>query len=220
MGNGIREPVTALFVAIPRTGSLSMIEALRPVGIESYNLGEGGHFPCDMDLDAPIVTFNHASIASLIDFGVITTEWAHARWAFAVVRNPWDRLVSLYRYLWGTLAGRYTQYAPHTFPRFVEQVTSQFNQPIGMYNWRGLSMASPQSEWLRELCVTQTVYKFENLPGAITHISLRLGQDIRMPHLNTTERRPYPEYYSPALRDAIGEYYAEDIKRFAYTFED
>ena len=219
MEDAVREPVKALFIAIPRTGSMSMIEALGRGGIESVNLHDNGHFPCDMDVTRRIVTFNHASIGSLLDFGVITPEWLADRWAFCVVRNPWDRLVSLYHYLWDRLSGRYQDYTPLTFPRFVEQVTSGDNDPIGLYNWRGLSMTSPQSDWIDEVPGIH-IYRFENLPTCWELIKENLGSTGELLHTNSTVHKRYAAYYNGPTIRAVGKYYTVDIERFGYRFGD
>ncbi len=44
------------------------------------------------------VTFGHISIFSLIRRGIVTKEYFNRVFKFCFVRNPWDRLVSLYAY--------------------------------------------------------------------------------------------------------------------------
>ncbi len=45
------------------------------------------------------VTFGHVSIAYLLDKNIVEQEYLDSAFKFCFVRNPWDRLVSLYYYL-------------------------------------------------------------------------------------------------------------------------
>ena len=48
-----------------------------------------------------------------------------------------------------------------------------------------------------------------------------LGLDIpriELPMVNVTKHKHYREYYTPELRDLVGEQFKEDVERFRYEF--
>lgn len=65
--------------------------------------------------------------------------------------------------------------------------------------------------------------RFENLSGDFAVICERLGiAPPSLPHekRNTTGRKRYTEYYTPALRDLVAEKFRVDIEAFGYEFGD
>jgi len=138
---------------------------------------------------------------------------------FTVVRNPWDRMVSDYRYqrrVGGHRAGKMHVFDERGRRRnFSEWVDAVFADP-GAYppkEWGGEVSAgihrwSPQADWV----------EFSESIGAL---ETRLGISIPEPEQKKrTLRRPYPEYYSAELRDRVAEYYADDLRLFGYKFDE
>ena len=67
--------------------------------------------------------------------------------------------------------------------------------------------------------------RFENLRADVNAMHEELGTPYRLPakggsHVNKAIRKPYPEYYTPATRDLIGQLYARDAELFGYSFDD
>ena len=147
---------------------------------------------------------------------------------FAFVRNPWDRLVSEYRFRGGRRIG--------SFRRFVLDPV----QEVDPYQdaWRHLV---PQVRYLHDrtgrLCV-DFVGRFECLQADFARVCDHLGiADPSLPHVNATpperarrwtmrhprarpaaRQDPYESYYDNRLRDLVAERYAEDIEAFGYAF--
>lgn len=209
--------IPALFIAIPRTASTSIRNAM---GGHDIKLG-GDERSQSLQPQEPLTTFHHAGLPSLIDAGIITRKWLASRWVFAFIRNPWDRMVSLYRYLFGVLGRHSDQYGDWSFVKFVQYITTKPINPIGAYNWRGLSQANPQAAWLFDdghpLC--DFIGLFEHLHRDWNCVCEHLDIDAPLPHIGATTRNPYQDYYTPVLRTAVAAHYAADIEMGHYEFD-
>lgn len=209
----------ALFIAVPKTASESMRGAMAPHGLHNIKLhdNERGQSFRPQEI---LTTFHHAGLPALIDAGIVACGWLESRWVFAFIRNPWDRMVSLYHYLFGVLGRHRTRYGEWSFAKFVQHVTTQPIDPVGAYNWRGLSQTNPQAAWLfddgQPLC--SFVGRFEHLARDWNHVCEQLGIDAPLPHTGKTQRNPYQEYYTPELQAAVAAYYASDITLGQYEF--
>jgi len=147
----------------------------------------------------------------------------------AVVRNPWDRLVSAYRFAkrGGGIGGRHAGRIRHpeqyqipefdTFERFVtEWLTGR--------DVRKLDISfHPQSDFVcneRGQIIVHHLGRFERLDE--THAYLRetvsglgpIGQSNR-----SGETVDYRTLYTPSLVELVGSIYAEDVALFGYSFE-
>jgi len=132
---------------------------------------------------------------------------------FAFVRNPWDRVVSLFHRKERGRAG-----APETFPEFCVWIENASDTCVHPTTHRN------QLDWLTdesgEIAV-DFVGRFENLHHDFQHICTRLGTPyLPLTHKksNRAGRKHYTEYYTPELRDTIGEKFAVDVERFGYGF--
>lgn len=208
-----------LFIAIPRTGSMSVVEALKPHGLHAVKY-DVGKVDTVFDPERPLTTFYHADVRSLVHSGTIDRKWVESRTMFAVMRNPWERLVSLHRYLFTTLS----RHPIRTFAEFVVDVTLGEVESIGPYNWCGLSQTRPQSEWIARAGHYGEVklHPFEHLSqpawGAIQS-DLGIVADNPLPHIGQTAHGKYQEWYTPTMRDIVADFYARDIELGGYTFD-
>lgn len=130
---------------------------------------------------------------------------------FAIVRNPWDRLVSEYKYIQKTQShGRHRKVKKlGSFERFVDMQIPrrdayQLNQLCGR-----------DGEYLMDF-----VGKLESLDEDWKNICERIGIPyVELPRKNVSVHRPYSDYYTPALRDRVAKHWSREIERFAYTFD-
>lgn len=157
-------------------------------------------------------------------------EWDDS-FTFAVVRNPWDRLVSWYSMIANNdfrKAGkknRHNQFWHYicehadSFEAFLTRCTDVVKDRDGrksiMFNQ--LDYVSDE----RGNVIVDFVGRFENLPEDAAHIFSRIGMaEAKMPHRTRSRHAHYCEYYTPALRDLVGERYARDVEHFKYAFEE
>jgi hypothetical protein len=133
---------------------------------------------------------------------------------FAFVRNPWDRLVSRYHFL--------KQNTRHRHHPLVVAMSG-----FGEYARWEMKRASPLLHQRNYVCdrsgklIVDFIGRFESLGEDFAKICERLDIPMTLPHLNSTERKAYLDYYEgdDALRDEVGRYFAKDIELFGYCFE-
>ena len=146
---------------------------------------------------------------------------------FTIVRNPWDRLVSAYEFVRAGAgshgpsvvqvahAHRYQTKTFTSFERFVEEYLNT-HEPRDMDG-----VFRPQAHYALNNAGDAPfnhVGRFENIPQTQAWLSETLGRDITLPHFNATLRDEYRTYYTPHLRDLVGQIYAHDVAAFNYDF--
>lgn len=148
----------------------------------------------------------------------------HDSFSFGFVRNPWDRMVSAFQYLkhkpisdddkrWAAQT-----LAPfETFEDFMMALESaRFrNRVVG---WRHFK---PQWHFLTNWAghnAVNYVGRFENLAEEVDIIGNKIGVTPQLTIENSTQRKPYFNYYTPESRKRVAQIYAEDITRYGYTW--
>lgn len=147
---------------------------------------------------------------------------------FAITRNPWDRLVSAYRFvtrgggIGGSNAGRVRhpqQYCGpqfETFERFVNEWLAPREvgkldpafRPQHLYVCREEAVIVDHLGRLEDLAPT-----YEFLFSTVPHLP-PIGHSNR-----SGEPVDYRTFYNTRLVELVGALYAEDIRRFRYGFE-
>ncbi|MBD3328477.1 hypothetical protein GF340_04195 [Candidatus Peregrinibacteria bacterium] len=85
----------AIFVWIPKAAGTSLYTVLKEHGCRKLKTPKKfKHFN-----NSGFVTFGHVDINYLLDNKIIESNYLEDAFKFCFVRNPWDRLVSLYFYL-------------------------------------------------------------------------------------------------------------------------
>lgn len=160
----------------------------------------------------------HLKATEYVDCGHIPDEKFRKFFKFSFVRNPWDKLVSVYRY-----KGFDKNFS---FKEFVTSRLPAKDNYSGTYRH-----VTPQHEFLcnanGELLV-DFVGKFENLQSDFDLVCSKLGiSSSLLPHVNSSEKKKpfesrarahYTSYYDDELRETVGEIYARDISLFNYKF--
>ncbi len=131
---------------------------------------------------------------------------------FGFVRNPWDRVVSLYCRREGRMIGE--QMSFESFVKWIEYASDTCIHP---------SRHRYQLDWFRDDngdIAVNFIGKFENLESDFRYVCGQLGTDAVLPHLrhNPTKPQHYTEYYSPRTRDVIAAKFGVDIEHFGYEF--
>lgn len=132
----------------------------------------------------------------------------------AVVRNPWDRIVS---------AWAYDQKNPfRMFPFPVKKEKLSFDEFVRKLETLKLSdqmwftWATPQVDWIPN-GVTYLL-RFENLSEDFRVIQDLFGCQAPLSHENKTEHEDYRSYYTDETRAIVAELFKKDIEAFGYEF--
>lgn len=169
-----------IFIHIPKNGGTSITKWLRKYlsGIKGSIAHSGVKHICK--------EFNHA-----INYPT-----------FAVVRNPWDRIVSTYEFKKGR--GQIKT----TFEEWL------LKDPEENKNW--FSFKTPQSKWLDN--EPTWILKFENLELDFIKIQKYTNCFEPLEHVNASIKKNYKEYYNIKTKDYVKTLFHEDIEKFNYTF--
>jgi len=153
---------------------------------------------------------------------------------FAIIRNPWERLVSEYAFqtrLSGSrsskLHARDQQNRARDFDSWVRAVFEEpFAYPAAKWGGsvsKGLHRWSPQVDWVRldgEIGV-DFIARLESIDTDSAEILRRIGLPPEtLPRKKQTLRRHYSSFYTDETREFVAEQYAEDISTFGYSFEE
>jgi hypothetical protein len=147
--------------------------------------------------------------------------------SFSITRNPWDRLVSAYRFarrgrgIGGIEAGvwRPQQYQDtrfESFDRFVREWLAKRDpaklDPIFQPQWT--FVCRPDGQLLPD-----HVGRLENLEPTLDFIRVTTGAPIEVEQSNRSgESTDYRDFYTPDLAEMVGGIYRQDIEIFGYSF--
>ena len=192
-----------IFAAFNKTGSSSIASALdgyqnratRDALRKSYK----ERFPQEEEI------FKHIS-PLLIRQLVGSAVWDECL-TFAFVRNPWDRIVSLYHF--------HNQEFPDTFPLA--------QQPFEQWVKAGGTGSAPKSmaKFVRDeegSVMLDFVGRWETLERDFALVCDKIGIACGLPHLNRSNRNDYREYYSDETHEIVRGWAQADIELFHYEF--
>lgn len=185
-------PERLLFLWIPKTGGTSVYDSLSSVC----------YFPKEIVSPKKIKrgTHGHFSLHSIYDMQELFQFDI-----FTVVRNPYDRIVSLFFYL------KKVGQIPNDvqFTSFVTRVTKKPIPPVGFYNHNGFNQANKMLDWT-EGVPNLKIFKFEQINDCFHFYGLEPKK------LNTTEHKTYLSYYNKDTIEMVNSFYREDFSLFNY----
>lgn len=194
-----------IFVHIPKTGGNSVSRALLPYtesrleeAESPAGWGSGENFwtvdPV-FGRDKHFTVDDYANVMDLRGYRLFTT-----------VRNPWDRLVSLYFFRKQTKLLDWQSVGPEEFDK------AEF--------LRFLPLAEPpQVAYLGARQVH--VLRYERLQSDFAAMCRTLGlENVTLDRLNASRRPSYRDLLDADLVAEIGRIYAADVDRFGYRFAD
>lgn len=152
--------------------------------------------------------------------------WPEHGMFFTIVRNPWDRAVSLYHYV-GQLANgqipcrvRYKQFQiwqelyTAGLCAFLQALKRQdHNVDVQDRNWQ---IWEPQSAWLDgdHECI---ILRYENLPHDFRQIQDLVGCHEDLLRENASQHDDYVTYYDKESTKLVADIWATDIEKFGYS---
>ncbi len=184
-----------------------------PANIE-YHLSQGVDFIIATDnlsCDATPAILKHYERRGVLRC-VMESEDNYYRFAF--VRNPWDKLVSIYSNtdfnLLMQAQAQGIELKCLEFPEFIRRIAEI--QHIHLL---------PQYDFIyaeNGQCLVNFIGRFEQLQGDFAQVCQTLNLDIQLPHHNASVHTPYQDYYTEESKAWVGERYQVDIETFNYHF--
>ena len=138
------------------------------------------------------------------------------KFTFAVVRNPWDKVVSHYHYRLQTNKIDHGK-SPIDFKSWVKYAYGD-NDPR-YYDIP--KMFQPQTAWISDESgniLVNSVIRFENLSEEFAQIAKHLQLDVTLPHVKRSKRGNYRAYYDEATEQIVRDWFKQDIEIFGYDF--
>lgn len=200
-----------IFVAVPKTGTHSVRQALREQlgdeDVEQVGLFANKRFPW-----AALAAIQHGHLSLRQVRPYLGEDVFSGYCKFAFVRNPFDRFLSYCAFM--LRGGDLFQQRPQEMMRrFLFEEPPE--QHILFQSQASLLVGNDGETLLADM-----VGRVENMQMSYDAICSRLGIPSRpLDHVNASRRGDYRRYYDQALVDGIAARYAQDLKLFGYTFE-
>lgn len=163
---------------------------------------------------------------SLADYEKLAPEKLNTYFKWTIVRNSWERIVSLYFYLQQEVNffGKASRY--NNFERFVSDLYFSSKYANG---------CSDLSKWPFESKPQIDYLKTKNKHVQLDYICFlpRINSDFEIlknkcgfpknwiyPHFGKSKHEDYRTYYNDFTAECVGSLYAEEIEYFGFKFDD
>lgn len=138
---------------------------------------------------------------------------------FAFVRNPWDRLASVWRSKFSSSDCEPVVCQQQNDPRFY--LGMPFDEFCKLVCSLRDSECNPHIKQ-QSACITgpvDFVGRFENIDSGWRHVCLQIGLTLPLPKANHQKSKPhYSSIYTDELVDLVNTRYQSDINGFGYHF--
>jgi len=198
-----------IFVHIPKTGG----QSVEQVFLDKMRLSWETRAPLLMreNIDPRLGPdrLDHLYASEYVRLGHVAPIDFDSYFKFAIVRNPWERLVSEYKFI----ARPEVAFSDFILKRF----------PAGGSSDRGRHVA-PQWRFIcdqSKAVIVDKVIRFENLKEELENTFRQIfGDATELPHINASkDKRDYRTFYSQPTLDFVANFYREDIELLGYKFD-
>jgi len=145
-----------------------------------------------------------------VRFGHISVGDFHSYFKFSIIRNPWERLVSEYKY---RIEETGLSFSDFLFFHFPKEGMSDFGRHIEP-QWKFVCDANKN-------IIVDKIIRMENLQQEIEEIFRKVfNERIVLPRKNQSPNSAdYRKFYDDRAARFVEEFYKDDIQLFNYTFE-
>ncbi len=199
-----------IFVAIPKTGTHSIRQALRQHladdDLEQVGLFVNRRFPF---ADLAAIRHGHLSLQQVRPS--LEPGEFESCFKFAFVRNPFDRFVS------------YCAFMSRESGQFAAQPTTFMKQVLFDLRPEQHILFQPQHLLLCDVdggLLTDYVGRVEDMQASYDHVCATLGfESTALGRVNSSQRGDYRQYYDAELIAGVSHYYHRDLELFGYSFD-
>ncbi|MEO8669842.1 MAG: sulfotransferase family 2 domain-containing protein [Tahibacter sp.] len=198
-----------IFFAVPKTGTHSVRQALRP-HLTQDDLEQVGLFVHKRLPFPELSALGHGHLSAAQVLPVLGSPLFMEYFKFAFVRNPYDRFVSFCSFM-----SRNTE-------RFATEPNAVMNEVLNDVKLHQHILFRPQNELLCDSAgdlLMDFVGKVEFMQRDFDTICARLDLPLaKLEQVNQSIHRPYQEYYDSELRERVAATYLRDFELFNYRF--
>jgi hypothetical protein len=175
----------------------------------------------------------HLKASEYVSCGHVSQQLFDSYFKFSFVRNPWDRIVSIYKYLGFTEVMPFKQFLQTDFKGGEQWEPQLFVQPqydflfdengkqLVDYIGRFEELQSGFDHVCGELGISPTALPYVNKTGAETdylHTLKKLVKRLSPFHGYFALKGDYTVYYDSESRRLVANLYAKEIEAFKYVF--
>ena len=203
-----------IFIHIAKNGGSSIEKALGKYGIKTLKRTRFNEFLTRLPyqkLPEKMVHIPH-----------VDAKWLRKRvgnhlfdsmFSFAIVRNPFDQLVSRYEYI----KARET----HHFYQAANRL--EFGDFLKHQKWRDINFCKTQYSKVTDKngnLIVSKIFRFEKFNTILNEISsiIDIKNITEIPHENSSIRKPYQEYYTEKSIKFVEKNFKSDLDIFGYKF--
>lgn len=203
-----------MFIHIPKTAGTSIVHMLLTDMLGCETSGSISSQPTPVQQTYGLGdNLKHATLTELRQH--LTPEVFQRYFKFAVVRNPWDRVVS--SVTWSQ--HKYKVFSRVPFPDMVmmiPQIQTDPSHPLYLIFREQIDFIELDGK-----LAVDKVCRFENIQTDINILTNEIGiGEQKLSKFNTSEHDPYQTYYTPELKNIVQTCYMKDITTFGYEFEN
>jgi len=161
--------------------------------------------------------------------GVLDPAWENDKYpgylVFAVVRNPWSRFISGWRWLCRRAFDAKGNLGPDYYrTRSLRTILTELPDLLPAKSHDRRHLLWSHLDMLRDAqgqIIADRILRFESLSADFQSLCGEIGKnDSQLRHRNRTGGRPYWEYYDSETREMVGRMFREDIEHFGFKFGD
>ena len=212
----------AVHIHIPKTAGVSLEHAIMSEILGKDTSGHIGKMPNDLKYRFSVTGKQKHKQARfyLLDDDLTKQQW-ESYYKFAIVRNPWDRLVS--EYCWRQDRPN-KKFLPGTFDEFIDYCGARIKNKGTLYSRRDIywTHAQTQKSYVtnKGKIILDEIFRFEHIPETIEALKGKLNLTFsRFKKYNSSKHKDYHEYYDNNTKAKVEKLYKEDIEMFGFDFD-
>jgi len=206
-----------IYIHIPKTAGVSLIHAIMSEILGYETTGQIGHLSNDLKYQFGLRgSQKHKQARNFVPVDISKELW-DSYYKFAIVRNPWDRIVSEFHWR-HSLPIRQPSL---DFKEFIEYCEERMKDTTNKANDIYWTHAQTQKSYVADSnnnILLNDIFRFETLSETVNNIGVRLGVSLNLQKHNASNHKNYRDYYNSQTKEMVRKIYQEDIEMFDYEF--